>query len=706
MRALSYLTKAGSVLKLHLRGQMRRVWGRSGRDVVHLVLGADTARPEPARLRQARLLTIEVGASAAAADAGSVLPWIASMPRLQQVRLQTTALSADGAESVARVVGLLRQHGHRASVRLVLDHAFEGVQAGGDERESWRRLQDTVEALRRHGIDFGVTFTLTPENCYWADDVFLWCERYGVTDVHYAARSFLDHPPDSRGATGLSPERRFHTCMFFDRLPREKKLPLAKRLYYRRVADRIELGPAGPVVPPPDGADGEVAPTTGDLLRLGRRMLAAKAGRLVRTEPRQPSFDVTPRPVAVAAPSKWRHVLITGWYGTETHGDKAILGELLDFIYRHSPHCRITLSTIYSKISSQTALELDGLEHVRMLDIDRCSDPGVIETVDAVIFGGGPLMESAEMLNVWKIFAEANRQQKARVLFGCGVGPIHSEPVRLQTASILSMTSAGFLRDAESHAFASRLCPDHVLHYACDPAVAFVHRWRERRMPVAPGNALPVVALLRANTPEFKSVASPVDIERANADAAKQIASGLERVCAARNTTVDLLHMNAHWVGGDDRIFNRRVADFFEAPARVSVVRDYLPLERHLEVLSQAGVAVAMRYHGHIFCMALGIPFLSIDYTGRAGKVASLVRRIGYDAWSEEWKQVDTNRASTRLQRLMDERDHWSDYLLARTGELVQQLDQTYAAVFGYAEQTTAVAAASGSPDQKVNQNQ
>ena len=42
--------------------------------------------------------------------------------------------------------------------------------------------------------------------------------------------------------------------------------------------------------------------------------------------------------------TSWRRVLITGWYGTETQGDKAILGEVLHFIKSASPDCKIVLT--------------------------------------------------------------------------------------------------------------------------------------------------------------------------------------------------------------------------------------------------------------------------------------------------------------------------------------------------------------------------
>jgi hypothetical protein len=82
------------------------------------------------------------------------------------------------------------------------------------------------------------------------------------------------------------------------------------------------------------------------------------------------------------------------------------------------------------------------------------------------------------------------------------------------------------------------------------------------------------------------------------------------------------------------------------------------------------------------FQHGLGVPFLSIDYTGDKGKVASLIRRIEYKRWSEDWRAIDDGRASARLADLFIERHVWSEYLQAKATGMAAELETTYEKVF------------------------
>ncbi len=552
-------------------------------------------------------------------------------------------------------------------------------------RPGERAMPGELEAVRRDGATLRATFTVRPSNCLVADDVLEWCEGAAIRDVTFHAGTEFLTRRDGEVA-GVTHTTRFHTAMFFERLSRVRTFDWGRRTYYRRLAGLIEAGAAR------DHASvGPAGPSVRDLADVAARVASAKVQQM--WPKRQATLERGPyRPASRPTPSSWRHVLITGWYGTETHGDKAILGELLEFLHRHAPDCRITLSTIHPRISRQTEHELSRLAGTKLVAIERSAAPSLIESVDAVIMGGGPLMESASMNDIWRIFREANRQGKARVIFGCGLGPIHSSEVRELTSAILGVTTAGFLRDQESHALASELCPDHVLKVACDPAVAFVDRWRRTRQPAerGSGSGIRIAGLVRANTTEF-DVSDSAVVGAANERTAQQIAEIVAPVCAETGAEFELLHMNAHWVGGDDRLMNRQIERAFGGRPGLVMRREYLPLDAHMSRLASADVSLAMRYHGHVFSLALGVPFLSIDYTGPSGKVGSLLRRIGYEGQSQPWGQLDLSRGRIALTALLAERDAWSAHLLAQTQRLVGDFEATCREVFDLDEKGVGV---------------
>ena len=671
-------------------------------------------------------------------DIGRTL--IETLPKLQSANLTTNAVDPQEViERLTALAGVLRAAGIRFSVSVSLD----GIGVDHDRNRgvdgNFDSAVTVIEALQRSQIPVSVSCTLTPVNVHSADDVLLWCEHNQIRDWSFrpAIEANRFYNQGYRQHRSWTPEQRFHISLFFDKIARYGRFGYSQRMFYRDLADQIynrsaristcafqtraiTLDMRGDIsyCPPQSPILGsaieksaweiytEYLPERRRILRehcascqydsfgfpaareimgrgvnvIAKQVQHRRSGRL----PKRSISIKSIQPAGRSTPPEWRRVLITGWYGTETVGDKAILGELLHFLKTYAPGCEVILTSINRKVSRQTQFELPDLAGASHVDIANGYGPGLIETVDAVIIGGGPLMEITQMESIWRIFVEANRQRKARIVFGCGVGPIYSDHMQRITGDILQLATAGFLRDYASHAWAAKLAPENPLGYACDPAFAYIHRWSARLKHGAQDEdrTLRIAGLLRANTSEFISEQSKLELQVSNRNVARQLAQVLETICHKSRAGVDLLHMNAPWLGGDDRLFNRQVAAFFDDPALVHVERNYLPLEALIYSLYSADAAVVMRYHGHIFSMALGIPFLSIDYTGKHGKVAGLMGRIGYTDWSEDWSAMDATRGSERLQTLLAERAHWSNYLLGQADRLVDLLHHTYAQVF------------------------
>lgn len=573
-----------------------------------------------------------------------------------------------------------------------------------------------IERLQQSGLPVEVLGVVTAANCYWADDLLRWCEEQGVRwTFRLGAAACGDCDATGESSPELSPEQSFHVAMFFDKVSRHRSADLADRLYYRETARRLSLRTAqrprcawprrglaidgtgsrcacpslqaGATLGPecPIGCWRAMlpkAPTLRELLGRGGAV-ASNRRRVNGMRPvAERSIRMDVHDAERDAPRQWRHVLVTGWYGTETTGDKAILGGLLDFLAVHAPACRITLTTLDDRVSRQTQRELPGHENATLLPMAKGCDPAVIDSVDAVIVGGGPLMEIPQMEYIRRMFAEANRRRKGRIVFGCGVGPLHSEEMRLVTGEILRLTTAGFLRDKDSYDCARQLAPGHVLRYSCDPAIAYLRKRYLANGPGGQGGTKRIAGLLRANTTEFRPAAGKRGMEESNRSIAALIAAMLETAGRTTGACVDLLAMNAPWIGGDDRLFNRLVERSATVAGAIRAERSYQPLGDIVESLRSADVAVAMRYHGHLFCLALGIPFLSIDYTGRAGKVGSLVRRIGFEEFSAGWDALDVQGGAARLQRLLREREHWAGHLRRSADAMVGAYQATCKEVF------------------------
>lgn len=580
---------------------------------------------------------------------------------------------------IREIEELIQNHRNLFEVNIRLEY---GITQNVNITNLLKQLDECINLINQHDNVKKViffTFSLSCNNYYLADDLMqLFIDRK-------IDRKLFFIPEKSVGKMGKSKDTNrvnyslFGVMIFLESLARSKKHNLAKRLFYNRLIGLIDKGDTEGYV-----LQKVITPKISELFSLSVATLKGKLNHLFSQKKENHSRATNASEPTLSNPENWRHVLVTGWYGTETNGDKAILAEVIYFLRSCSPECKITITTLCQSISIQTNIELNCTEYVDLVDINLANHRSVIEEVDAVIIGGGPLMESSAMANLELIFDEANKQKKARIIFGCGIGPIHTDKIRLITRRLVALSTAGFLRDEESYKYATQLFPGHKLKWACDPAFGYINRWRYSTAIVKENNGqLKIAGLLRANTNEFRNELDKGQLDNANEIAANQIAGIIEPVCCENNANLELLHMNAPWIGGDDRIFNRKIERSFKEANRVKCVREYLTLEEHLLKLHSADVSVAMRYHGHIFSMALGIPFLSINYTGKGGKVGSLIERIGYNEWTVPWAEMDVAKSSKQLQDLIEDRVNLSSYLLVQTNILTEMLYRTYQDVFG-----------------------
>lgn len=666
---------------------------------------------------------------------------VETLPLLQAFGIITNAVQSQIViERSLQLAEVARGHKLGFSTMVSLDGVGPDHDSNRGVSGNYESAMLVIERLRKEKLSVGIGCTLTPENCYGADDLLLWCESSGIEFWEFRLGVEIKRVYNEGYAVKhpLTAEQRFHLVTFFDKLGQHPQVDPVHRRFYRSLVGQMAYG-----LPRSAGCDwrsrGVTLDTRGNIsycsvqspifdsalddsawqiyrrnLPIRRDIIRTKCDScqhdLIGLPPLGVAFQEFTQTIAaplshrlnrIAAhafkvripttvnapmreePSSWRHVVITGWYGTETAGDKAILGELVSFIKSRSPDCKITLTTLDRKVSEKTNRELTGLSNAALVDLRDAAKTHLIDSCDAVLFGGGPLEEIPALESMLKIFIEANRRHTARIIFGCGVGPLYTKPLRDIVGGILKLATAGFVRDQESWDLAQELGAARSLGCACDPALAFISRWRkEQGTPPTLGAHSTIAALLRANTSEYINDMSEPELNQANRRVAGQLAGILEAGSAERKARVSLLPMHSLWVGGDDRMFNRLIAQAFSNRDAVSVERRYLPVDQLLASIQAADIAVAMRYHGHLFSMALGVPFLSIDYTGQKGKVASLLRRINYSQWSENWRTIDEQRAAAKIGELFRERSYWSEYLVARTAELTGELDQTYKEVF------------------------
>ena len=151
-------------------------------------------------------------------------------------------------------------------------------------------------------------------------------------------------------------------------------------------------------------------------------------------------------------------VLICGWYGTETVGDKAILGGVVKALEANLDNPTFYIASLEVYISKMTIRQMPELENCSVFSISEAL--ALVSTMDLVVFGGGPLMAIPNLAEVLAIFQRAAESDIVTIVAGCGIGPLnqsfHSDAIR----AILSLASWRIYRDRNSLQLAQSLGVD------------------------------------------------------------------------------------------------------------------------------------------------------------------------------------------------------------------------------------------------------
>ncbi len=527
---------------------------------------------------------------------------------------------------------------------------------GVESDEAIRRV--FAKANARASVDIVFVARIDQENLY----------RFGTSMLDLATVLFiLDYVPKTV-------EDRNHAFNLFH------KSLLLRRIgsllhYYDRVVEMLTA--VGPLpASPPDLLDS-----------LGSKSLLYQCGVLRERIWRK--YDLwyrhSKRRASANAPKSQRkslkdcqRALITGWYGTETAGDKAILQELIHVLREKTPGIKISITSIVPGLSRLTNLEI-GLD-ADVLDL-RSLDYRKLGSVELVVFGGGPLMDSSALKYIEILFAWARRRGLATLVFGCGVGPLKTDLGIARVKSILRNTDHAFFRDERSADMARELGFCGPKLYACDPAMRYVVRWRDRQA-AAPADHTreQLVTLLRAQTNEYSARAG-TETDRLRDEVLRFIRSFLN---GNAEREVVMLPMHTFWLGNDDRDYISRIVGRIPQEMRLKACKETLLLDGLLERISKARWGLPMRFHGHVFMLALNIPFVSIDYTGAGGKVGNLIEHYGLADYSVS--VVDASLSGEIRQRWKDIRTH-ADEIQVRVREQLEKdllgLEKTYRQLFG-----------------------
>lgn len=472
----------------------------------------------------------------------------------------------------------------------------------------------------------------------------------------------------------LDAEEIFHLANFLDGIRAHYERDDARRKFYRRWRD--ELLSAGRSDPRP-------ADVTLPRARRPLPPLRALLWQLFQPGPEaQESARIgqaftAGRTVALAGRACGERLLISGWYGTETLGDKAILGGVIAAARRVRPGLAIDVASLEPYVSRMTVRQMPDLGIARILSPSEARAAVAAGEYDTVAVGGGPLMSPIPWCtHLLELFADAKKAGAKTIVAGCGVGPLFVEHRNAAIKYLLELADEVILRD---HASADRARRELGVARACAVALDPAFVWIQRHLPAAIERDPQQILLAVRDWPIEEFAAG---MQRAHAEKLKaHYEAELVRMIRELLRLDPTLHivpfcMHKYAAGGDDRAFYRRLlTNFPEILARLDH-RHRTPLE-DLQTISRSRVILAMRFHSVVFSLATRTPFLAVDYT-LGGKTAGLLDDVGA---GDRLVPIERFDGLDAAKRLLAAGDFVTD-LSAKISETESILEQAFARIW------------------------
>lgn len=328
--------------------------------------------------------------------------------------------------------------------------------------------------------------------------------------------------------------------------------------------------------------------------------------------------------------SKRVKVLICGWYGTETLGDKAILGGIIISLKKINPEFDITLVSLNPYVSEMTKRQMEEMVGVKIMGIEDGLQ--FATTVNLVVFGGGPLMALDQLAEMEYLFKAAIHNGAKAIIAGCGVGPLGDKWHNQSIFNILKMADVRIFRDMKSLQNAKMLGIDTKHdHVAEDPAFTWLFHARNYIKDTKVNQ--PILLLGLRDFP-FKDYARHLETKvgfLAKEKFESEVIKTLETLVDLHpNLRIRPLPMCTNHFGDDDRWFYQRL---FRGNKKLQNKLDYTLLNQELSpweycvAFKEARCALTMRFHALVFALGLEVPAVAIDYTLGKGKVKSLAEK-------------------------------------------------------------------------------
>jgi polysaccharide pyruvyl transferase WcaK-like protein/MoaA/NifB/PqqE/SkfB family radical SAM enzyme len=312
---------------------------------------------------------------------------------------------------------------------------------------------------------------------------------------------------------------------------------------------------------------------------------------------------------------------ITGWYGTETVGDKAILAGIINELREKNQEIGFVITSLYPPITKRTVYEL-GFENVTVIPVYCKEFVEYAKGSDMIVMGGGPLMDLGELALPLISFKIGNYYKKKNIVYGCGIGPLYNPIYEQAVKDILDLSDEIMIRDEKSRQTALKWTNNtKEVKLSGDPAKKYIKSIASQTDVSIKSTILK--CFLREWTHEYckeltheEFVQKRERVEFSLSQFVKQKAIELGA------TEIYLEHMHNFVIGNDDRDFSRHFIKTyfqdFEIP--ISYNKKLSTVNSIVDSMLNSCHNICMRFHSVVFADTLNTSYTAFDYTG-GGKI-------------------------------------------------------------------------------------
>ncbi len=325
-------------------------------------------------------------------------------------------------------------------------------------------------------------------------------------------------------------------------------------------------------------------------------------------------------------------IVVLGWYGTETLGDRAILYGLMEIFEKTFGQVEISIGSIYPFFTERSLYEDEEfislcapIAQVSYFDVkNKTILNSEIIGSNLVIMGGGPIMDLNDLGIIEYGFGIAKKNRIKTALLGCGIGPLFKKKFQKISLKLLKQADLVILRDETAKRNILELEKinnfniNKDVYVTFDPAILpvrkFIENYGERK--IDNNIAINFREFPKGN---FQNV-DTAEIDKLLLNTLSDISNYYDKII--------LFPMHTFSVGGDDRYYLSELK-FRVSNSNIEVLNKPMNLWELFELIYNSNACIGMRYHSVVFQSLLNGNNLIFDYTEvNKGKISGFLNII------------------------------------------------------------------------------